>query len=161
METALTTVIAIISLLLSLGSAAFSLVTYIKSVRHDRRQATLDAFNRLQAEVFGPLNKIAPKEIKEWVQHTRSDEYKTVTGYLARLEHFCVGVNKKIYDKKTVYALAHGYLDANMIKCRIEPLLEQKNKHTEDEEEYYANTRAVLRWMDKETEKRTRGKGQS
>ena len=41
-----------------------------------------------------------------------------------------------------------------MIKRRIEPFLEQKNKHTEENEEYYANTRAMLRWMGKETERK-------
>ena len=147
-------IISIISASLAIGSAAFTLVTYIRTVRHDRRQATLEAFNRLQSEVFDPLNKIMPKEIEEMTHHPQSEEYKTVSGYLARLEHFCVGVEQNIYDKKTVYELAHGYLDGNVIKRRIEPFLEQKNKHAEENEDYYANTRAVLRWMDKETERR-------
>jgi hypothetical protein len=151
---AVSLVISVISICLVVGSAAFTLVTYIRTVRHDRKQATLEAFNRLQAEVFDPLNKIQPKEIAELAQHPRSEDYKTVSGYLARLEHFCVGVRQNIYDKKTVYELAHGYLDGNVIKRRIEPFLEQKNKHTEENEEYYANTRAVLRWMDQETVKR-------
>jgi hypothetical protein len=151
---AVSLVISVISICLAVGSAAFTLVTYIRTVRHDRKQATLEAFNRLQAEVFDPLNKIQPKEIAELAQHPRSEDYKTVSGYLARLEHFCVGVRQNIYDKKTVYELAHGYLDGNVIKRRIEPFLEQKNKHAEEDEDYYANTRAVLRWMDKESERR-------
>lgn len=147
-------VITVISLSLAIGSAAFTLVTYIRTVRHDRRQATLEAFNRLQSEAFDPLNQIPPKRMREIAAEPRSEDYKTVSGYLARLEHFCVGVNQNIYDKKTVYELTHGYLDGNVIKRRIEPFLGQKNKHTEENEEYYANTRAMLRWMDKETAKR-------
>lgn len=149
-----TLIISMISLFLAICSAVFTLVTYIRTVRHDRRQATLEAFNRLQAEVFDPLNQIPPKRMREIAEEPRSEDYKTVSGYLARLEHFCVGVMRNIYDKKTVYELAHGYLDGNVIKRRIEPFLEQKNKHTEENEEYYANTRAMLRWMDEETAKR-------
>ncbi len=154
MSNTVSLIISLISVGLALGSAVFSLITYIKNIRHDRRQATLEAFNRLQSEVFDPLNKIQPKELAELAQPPRSEDYKTVSGYLARLEHFCVGVQQSIYDKKTVYELAHGYLDGNVIKRRIEPFLEQKNKHVENDEDYYANTRAVLRWMDKETAKR-------
>ena len=154
MSNTVSLIISLVSVGLALGSAVFSLITYIKNIRHDRRQATLEAFNRLQSEVFDPLNKIQPKEIAELAQHPRSEDYKTVSGYLARLEHFCVGVQQSIYDKKTVYELAHGYLDGNVIKRRIEPFLEQKNKHAENDEDYYANTRTVLRWMDQETVKR-------
>ena len=134
MNNTVSLIISIVSVGLAFGSAVFSLITYIKSIRHDRKQSTLEAFNRLQSEVFDPLNKIMPKEIEGMTHHLQSDEYKTVSGYLARLEHFCVGVKQKIYDKKTVYELAHGYLDGNVIKRRIGPFLEQKNKHAEDGE---------------------------
>ena len=160
MSNTVSLIISLISVGLALGSAVFSLITYIKNIRHDRRQATLEAFNRLQSEVFDPLNKIMPKEIEEMTHHPQSEDYKTVSGYLARLEHFCVGVQQSIYDKKTVYELAHGYLDGNVIKRRIEPFLEQKNKHAENDEDYYANTRAVLRWMDENTKEKTKNKGE-
>lgn len=38
--------IDLISILLSVSAVAFSVVTYIKNIRHDRKKDTLDAYNR-------------------------------------------------------------------------------------------------------------------
>lgn len=76
-----------------------------------------------------------------------SPEYKTASGYIARLEHFCAGVNLGIYDRKTVYTLANGYLDSNVILSRINPIIEKK--HRTAEKDYYENIHMVLAWMQK------------
>lgn len=138
--------ISIASAVLALASVAFSWITYRHTVIHDRRKDTLDAYNTLQEQVFDKLNRIMPKEIEEIAKHPTSPEYKELSGYLARIEHFCVGVNLEIYDRKTVYALAHGYLDGKQILSRINPLIERKNKKDAD---YYENTHVVLDWMKK------------
>jgi hypothetical protein len=114
-----------------------------------KKQATLDAYNTLQNEVFDKLNRITPSEIKEMAKHTRSEEYKEISGYIARLEHFCVGVNTEIYDRDTVYKLAHGYLDSNTIRSRIDPIIEKKQANAE--EDYYENIHEVLDWMDRKS----------
>lgn len=138
--------ISITSIALALVSAAFSVVTYIRTVFHDRKKDTLDAYNALQEQVFDKLNLITPKEVQEIAKHPTSPEYKELSGYLARIEHFCVGVNKKIYDRKTVYALAHGYLDGSQILSRISSLIERKNQNSKD---FYNNIHTVLHWMNK------------
>ena len=76
----------------------------------------------------------------------------TVSGYIARIEHFCVGVNQNIYDHRTVYALAHGYLDGQVLKRRMEPIIDKKQLGAS--EDYYENIHAVLSWMEKESQKR-------
>ena len=144
-------VIAIVSAVLAIVSAGFSCFTYFRNVIHDRRRDTLDAYNTLQNEAFDKLNLMKPANIREIAENPRSDSYKTVSGYIARIEHFCAGVNLGIYDRKTVYTLAHGYLDGNMILSRINPIIEKKHRNAE--KDYYENIHKVLAWMQKENEK--------
>ena len=136
-----------ISLAFSLLAGGFSLFTYISGVRHDRKEATLNAFNTLQNEVFDKLNLLQPAEIAEIAKHNRSEEYKTVSGYIARIEHFAVGVKMKIYDRETVYKLAHGYLDGKQITSRIEPIIGRKQANAD--EDYFENIHWLLDWMRK------------
>ena len=143
-------IVAVVAAVLSLGSLGFSVYTYRKALLHDRKRDTLDAYLLLQEQAFDPLNRIAPGQMKEIVQNPASQEYKDVSGYIARIEHFCVGVNKKIYDRETVYALAHGYLD-KALKYRLTPILDKKKSMTG--QEYYENIQEVLRWM-REREKK-------
>ena len=144
------TPVDLISIGFSVIAAVFSLITYRKSIVHDRQQATLEAYNQLQEQALDHLNYYVPTQVTEIAKDPRSDEYKKISAYIARIEHFCVGVNQKIYDQKTVYELAHGYLDGG-IKKRIEPIIERKNRFGHD---YYANIHKVYAWMEQETEKR-------
>ena len=144
------TPVDLISIGFSVIAAVFSLITYRKSIVHDRQQATLEAYNQLQEQALDHLNYYVPTQVAEIAKDPRSDAYKKVSAYIARIEHFCVGVNQKIYDEKTVYELAHGYLDGG-IKKRIEPIIERKNRFGHD---YYANIHKVYAWMEQETEKR-------
>lgn len=146
------TIVDLITIGFSLVAAAFSWITYRKSIVHDRQQATLDAYNQLQEQALDHLNYYVPTQVAEIAKDPCSDEYKKVSAYIARIEHFCVGVNQKIYDEKTVYELAHGYLDGGIQK-RIEPIIEQKNRFGHD---YYSNIHKVYAWMEAETEKRKR-----
>ena len=118
---------------------------YKQTVDHDRKRDTLDAFNTLQNEAFDKLNLFSPSEIQEISKHPTSKEYKQISGYIARIEHFCVGVNTEIYDKETVFQLAHGYLDSDTILGRITPIIERK--HRGAEQDYYENIHRVLTWM--------------
>lgn len=144
--------ISIISVLMAVFSFMFSLFTYQKSVVHDRKQATLDAYNMLQEQSLDKLSSYFPVEIAEIAKSRTSEEYKTISRYIARIEHFCVGVNQNIYDKEIVYELAHGFLDG-AIKKRIEPVLNRKsfNNSTED---FYINTKKVFEWMENENKRR-------
>lgn len=146
-------IVAAAAAVLSLVSIVFSVYTYRKALVHDRKQATLDAYLLLQESAFDPLNHITPDEIKEIAQEPRSSRYKDVSGYIARIEHFCVGVNMGIYDRETVFALAHGYLD-KALSSRLDPMLNRKAALSG--KEYYENIKAVLKWM-AEKEKQLKG----
>lgn len=144
------TVISIIALVLSVVSGVFAMATFWWTARRDRRQATLEAYNQLQEQALDHLNFYMPAAIREIAQNPRSEEYKKISAYVARIEHFCVGVNQRIYDQKTVYELAQDYLDG-AIKDRIEPIIEKKNRRTN--EDYYENIHQVYAWMAKQKEK--------
>lgn len=144
------TTLSIIAIVISVISGGFAFYTFIWTARRDRRQATLDAFNNLQTEVFDKLNPITPSEIQETAKHPTSKEYNEISGYIARIEHFCVGVTTGIYDRKTVYALAHGYMDGKKLLSRIEPIVDRKNKTADTD--YYENLHKVLEWMKRKTE---------
>lgn len=144
--------LAIIAIVISVISGLFSAFTYVKTMRRDRKQATLDAYNSLQTQVFDELNQYAPAQMRDIAKNNLSGEFKKVSGLLARIEHFCVGVNQRIYDFDTVYELAHGYFDSFPLKSRIEPVLEKKQKHTSHD--YYANIHSVWAQMEAEAKKR-------
>ena len=148
------TILSIIAIVLSVISGGFSFYTFLWTARRDRMQATLEAFNRLQGEVFDKLNTYKPAEIREICNDKKSDKYKTISSYLARIEHFCVGLNRRIYDKSTFYTLAHGYFDGHQIRSRIEPIIESKNSSNNSKEQFYNDTLSVLAWMDKRAAKK-------
>ena len=144
------TTISIIALVISVISGGFAVYTFIWTADRDRKQATLDAYNQLQEQALDHLNYYTPTAIKEIAKQPRSEDYKRISTYIARIEHFCVGVNQKIYDKTIVYELAEGFLDG-AIKSRIEPIIDQKNKSGQD---YYENIHRVYAWMEAENSKR-------
>ena len=149
------TTLSIIALVISVISGGFAFYTFLWTARRDRKQATLDAYNTLQNEVYDKINLYRPAEILEISKHPISKEYNELSALIARIEHFCVGVNSRIYDRKTVYELAHGYFDAAKLKGRISPIIDRKNSNADVD--YYNNIHHVLEWMDKESTKR-RGK---
>ena len=148
------TILSIIAIVLSVISGGFSLYSFVWTARRDRKQATLEAYNRLQTEVFDNLNTYRPDEIRNICVDNKSADYKKVSGYLARIEHFCVGLNQGIYDKNTFYALSHGYFDGHQIRKRIEPVIESKNSSKNSKELFYDDTLSVLRWMEKKAAKK-------
>ncbi len=136
----------ILTIVFSLLAAAFSIGTYFKGLNHDKKQDTLNAFNQLQEQALDKLNLIPNAQMKLIASNPKSEEYKQVSTYLARLEHFCVGVELEIYDRKTVYKLAHGFFE-RALKIKIAPFLEKKKLK---DEEYYQNLKKVISWMEKE-----------
>ncbi len=145
-------VLSIIAIVISVISGGFAIYTFFWTAQRDRKQSTLDAYNTLQGEVFDKLNLLMPAEIQEIAKYPTSKEYKEIGGHIARLEHFCVGANTGIYDRATVYQLAHGYLDSEVILNRITPIIEKK--HRAAEEDYYENIHKLLDWMQKKSRAR-------
>lgn len=127
-------IIALIALVFSILSVIITLVTYIKGLRRERKYATLHAFNTLQEQVLDHLNPYTKKRVKEIAENPGSEEYKQLSGYLARLEHFSVGVNTRIYDIRVVRRLAGRYLCG--LQGKIDPLIQKKRSINHLERHY-------------------------
>ena len=121
----------IISIIISVMSAAFSFITYIKTVRHQKRKATIEAFNSLQNEVLDNFVCIKEDNARIIIENLDNEEckiaYNDQRALIARLEHFAVGVSEKIYDFNVVDKLAGRHLV--YLYKKIEPIINEANKH--------------------------------
>ena len=79
--------LTIVAIVISVISGLFSAFSYIKTMERDRKQATLDAYNGLQEQVFDQLNQYTPAEIRKIAMDNRGNQYKEVSGLVARIEH--------------------------------------------------------------------------
>ena len=116
----------IISIVLSGIAILLSVFSFVFQVIHNRIESTLNAFNDLQEQSLDKLYKYTPKQIEEIAQKFRSEEYKDISVLLARIEHFCVGVILKIYDKIVFRRLGGSYIISTYNK--MVPMIEVKRK---------------------------------
>lgn len=120
-----------ISFAIALVSAGFSIVTYFTTVRYERKKATIEAINLLQNEVLDKFVSIKNENahiIVENLDDARCREaYNDCRALIARLEHFSVGVNRKIYDFSTLDNLV-GIHFVCLYK-KIKPIIDEANKN--------------------------------
>ncbi len=126
--------ISIFSLLVAAFSLLYSFIVHRQTVSHDKKQATLDAFNTLQEQVLDKLNVFTDSRIKEISEDVHSKEYKTISTLMARIEHFSVGVNADIYDIETVKRLAGKHFCA--LYRKLLPMVEKKRKINKTDKHY-------------------------
>ena len=129
-----TFIFSIISILLAIGSAIFSFHVRKQTVIHDKNQATLEAINVLQVQVFDELYNYTNSKISEISQNNRSEEFKKITKLMARIEHFSVGVNSDIYSLEITKRLAGRHFCASYEK--LLPMIENKRKALKNDKHY-------------------------
>lgn len=129
-----TLIFSIVSIVLSIVSVVHSFFVYSQTVKHDKKQATLDAFNILQEQVLDKINLYPNSKIKEIAEDARSKEYKELTILIARIEHFSVGVNSEIYDLETVKRLAGKHFC--MLYDKLLPMIDKKRKINKTDKHY-------------------------
>lgn len=147
--------ISILAFIVSLATFLFSVLVTYRGEQREKKQATLDAINVLQEQVFDHLNTYTFGEIQDiaekwvvaigaknkyienneataeefWESHHEYDEvvekYRKISGYLARIEHFALGVNTGIYDAKVTERAATTYFV--MLFRKLMPILSVKN----------------------------------
>ena len=144
-------VISFISMLVALASIAFSISTYYLCSKRERKQATLEAYNKLQNEALDILNSYTKKMVAEIAENPRSPEYKELSALLARCEHFSVGVNEGIYDKKVLKKLSGRYFISLFEK--LEPMV-LKKRSMGHQERYYESFESLAKAFDKKLIKR-------
>ena len=164
--------LSLLATTISFISILSTVVIYHRGVRREQKQATLEAFNLLQEQVFDHLNQYTFAEIREicdiWQQAIRErrdkqrpeltedeqqrrekcfDEYQRLSGYLARIEHFALGVNSGIYDAAIAERAATAYL-VMLFRGKLKPLLEAKHSGAGNTE-YYAEFRKLVERIEK------------
>lgn len=138
------TIISVISIVVAASAFIFNILTNYKSAVRARRQATLDAYNNLQSQALDTLNSYPTSDIAEIIKDKHSDKYKEISKCLARIEHFCVGIEEEIYDFETLYKLSHGYFDDTVYK-KLLPLIERKD--SDQIADVYLNFKKVVSKM--------------
>ena len=145
--------ISFAAMAISLVSVIVSVAIYLIGIRRDKKQDTLDTFNKLQEQVFDKLNLITYAQIDDICQKVETknlDEesnkrYYELRGYLARLEHFALGVNTGIYDARTAERAGTGYLTS--LYKKLQPMIELQerrgNKYNTKKVEYYKEFRIL------------------
>ena len=127
-------IISIVSFLLAFVSAIFSWRVHKQTVIHDKKQATLDAINILQVQVFDELYDYTNSQIAVISQNNRSEEYKRITKLMARIEHFSVGVNSDIYSLDITKRLAGRHFCS--IYDKVLPMIKKKRETFKDDKHY-------------------------
>ena len=116
--------LSIIAIALSIISFVFALFSFVWTNCRDRKQATFEAFNRLQDEVFDKINLLSKTDVKNIAEHSRDEKFTEYTQFLSRIEQFCIGVFSKIYDTKITEKIAGKYLCSIYEKSL--PIIEKK-----------------------------------
>lgn len=147
-------ILEMVAYFVGIFAAMFGVFTYAKDCKRNARRETLTAYNELQRETFDRINKWLPSEIKEVCKNKKSEEFKELSGYLANIERFCVGINVGIYDFDTFYEISHGYFDneKGILMPRILPILEVKLEVSD--EDYFSNIHNVWKKMNNRSNKR-------
>ena len=145
--------ISLAAMIISLISVIVSVAIYLLGIQRDKKQDTLDSFNLLQEQVFDKLNLITYSEITNIckkvdngsIDDETNSKYYELLGYLARLEHFSLGVNTGIYDAKTAERAGTAFLV--WLRKKLLPVIELQEKrgnHNSDKRiEYYKEFRML------------------
>ena len=167
--------LSLVAIVISLLSVIVSVAIYMLGISRERKQSTLNAFNILQEQAFDKLNQYTFAQIRAICDNWQDtiarkknqtkpdnegadeeekkkrerylDEYITLSGYLARIEHFALGVNTGIYDVKVAERAGTAYL-VMLYRGKLKPLLEAKHSGKENTE-YYAEFRKLVEQIEK------------
>ena len=130
----------IVALCLSIAAFAFSLIQFYMERTRNRSEATIHAFDELEDSVFGTLDyqkmniertltfhvMDAESTVKSTGENPLNKEWEQLTVYLARIEHFAVGVNSRVYDIGILRRMGKTYLKTQWNK--LLPIIEQKRR---------------------------------
>lgn len=96
----------ICALIISLLAFVLSVFQFVRDSLWQKKEATLNAYNELQDDVFSELTTYS-KPISEIKRG--DDKWNKFTIFLAKLERFSVGINTGIYSIKILNDLGGDY----------------------------------------------------
>lgn len=104
--------------------AIISVCTYRHSVRKEARLSTMKAYSKIRSKY---LDEISKKEIK---------------GYLREMEFFCLGINNKVYDFKTLRRMSGRRL-YKQYQNQIKPYIELRRTKDTAKNSWYEYERVM------------------
>lgn len=147
------TLVGISAAMIAVLTGAFGVYTYFRDSRRKLFTETMAEYKKLQEEVFDKLNDwTGAEQVAEAADSPGTYGHTELNNALARIEHFCVGINRGVYDFETFYQLSHGYFDLKLQKL-LEPLLDIKLNKYEDEVDFYNNLHKVWARMKERSNK--------
>ena len=109
------------ALVISILAFILSLWQFYRDSSRQKKEATLNAYNELQDDVFTHLSQYGfPMPEFEY----QGEEWKKITVYLAKLERFSVGVNTGIYSLDVLNHLGGAYYIRQFEK--LKPIIDRK-----------------------------------
>ena len=139
----------IVSIVIAVLSAMFSIVTYLNTVRFEKRKVTIAAIHLLQNEVLDKFVSITKENAKTIVENIDDEKcreaYNDYRALIARLEHFAIGVNKHVYDFRLVEDLLGKHFV--VLYDKIAPIICKGNRK-EKCIKHYCN---FVKWVEKFT----------
>lgn len=144
------------ALILSVAALLVSLYQWLRDNSRQKKEATINAFQHLQNDVFQGLKDLL-SECEGNTEHiVRSSEaWKKATDFLSRIEHFSVGVNTGVYSLKILNRLAGGYFIRTFET--LEPVILKKRAYNSSGGRHYDEFESVVQDLKKLRKEKSQG----
>lgn len=119
----------VIALIVSVLALGLSILQFFKESSRQKKEATLNAYNVLQNEVFSELKKYDLGNIKKG-----DDGWDDITICLAKIENFAVGINTGIYSLNILNSLGGGFFINQYEK--LLPIISKKREEDKKTKHY-------------------------
>ena len=117
------------AIVISILAFLFSIIQFFKDSSRAQKEATLNAYNYLQENVFSCLKRYDLTNIK-----TETDEWNAITICMAKIENFSVGINTGIYSIEILNRLGGGFFISQYEK--LWPIIEKKRNEDPNSKHY-------------------------
>lgn len=122
-----------VPIVISIIALVLTIFQYFGDYSRKRKQDTLEAYDDLQSEVFTTLNCLR-KQFPALISDRNFEKRSEITNCLAKIERFCVGVNLKIYDFKTLERCGGAYFVRQYLY--LKPVIQDKRTRNNGETHY-------------------------
>ena len=119
--------------IIALLAFMLSCFQFLRDASRQKKESTLNAYNELQTSVFDMLNTGKYDKISEI--EFESPEWKNITGCLAKIERFSVGINSEIYSIDILNRLGGSYYIFKYYE--LKPIIDKKKEVNEVKGKHY------------------------
>lgn len=130
-----------LSIFISFGAFVFSLAQFFCERSRNRKEATIHAFDQLEAndsviKLFSLPKSTLDGYVEDRINnvHRVNKDWAEISLALSLIEHFAVGVNHSIYDIEILNSMAGNKMISVFSNC--ENVLQYKRKGTDSQKNY-------------------------